>query len=142
MAWLSYDNASRPRHRRSAKERRDQRVRAAARTVSRVIQASAVLAAHRGCKPGRHLGEMACLLAGLAMPERKPEDMHDPAKPLLQSDGENPTTAARSSGPALVTAGAAVAASWVTEAFQQLLEDTELPEASAPVAVMPAVHAS
>ena len=54
--------ASRPRQRRSARARREQKARAAARVISRLVQASTVLAGHRGCQPGQHLTDLANLL--------------------------------------------------------------------------------
>ena len=52
----------RVRPRRDAHARREQRARAAARTVGRVIEASVLLATHRGCSAGAHLAELAALL--------------------------------------------------------------------------------
>ena len=54
--------ASRPRQRRSARARREQKARAAARVISRLVHASTVLAGHRGCQPGQHLTDLANLL--------------------------------------------------------------------------------
>ena len=51
-----------PRQRRSARARREQKARAAARVISRLVQASTVLAGHRGCQPGQHLTDLANLL--------------------------------------------------------------------------------
>ena len=53
----------RPPHRRSAKQRREQRARADARVVGRLVYASTVLASHRGCQPGKHLAALAAMLA-------------------------------------------------------------------------------
>ena len=71
---MAPDDASRARqtsHRRSARARREQRQRAAARLVCGVLNASTRLAVHRGCAPGRHLAELASLLGGkpLGMPD-------------------------------------------------------------------------
>ena len=58
----SSPGASAPR--RSARARREQRARAAARMVGSIIKASSLLASHRGCQPGLHLAELADLLVG------------------------------------------------------------------------------
>ena len=55
--------ASRPRQRRSARARREQKARAAARVISHLVKASTVLAGHRGCQQGHHLTDLAHLLA-------------------------------------------------------------------------------
>ena len=59
----AYSYASQPRQRRTARARREQRARAAARMAGGIIKASVILAEHRGCAPGRHLEELAALLA-------------------------------------------------------------------------------
>ena len=50
------------RPRRTAKARREQRARADARTISRIVKASVSLAEHRGCQPGQYLSDLADLL--------------------------------------------------------------------------------
>ena len=55
-------------HRRSARARREQRERANARVLGSILQASALLASHRGCQPRRHLEELADLLAARQKP--------------------------------------------------------------------------
>ena len=55
--------ASRPKQRRSARARREQKARAAARVISHLVKASTVLAGHRGCQQGQHLTDLAYLLA-------------------------------------------------------------------------------
>ena len=54
--------------RRSARARREQRARAEARTISRLVHASVILAGHRGCRPGQYLSHLANLLVGPAAP--------------------------------------------------------------------------
>ena len=61
--------------------------------VGGLIKASAMLASHRGCQPGRHLAELADLLVGKppvqAMPESpvarstRPQAMAKPRMPRL-----------------------------------------------------------
>ena len=65
-------DTSRP-HRRSARARREQRQRAAARVVGAIVKASSLLASHRGCSPGVHLGELASLLGGRPLQQDIPQ---------------------------------------------------------------------
>ena len=82
-----------PPQRRTARARREQRARASARVVSRLLDASAALACHRGCSPGQNLGEFACLLAERFV--RKPPG----GRPPGQGKPTTTTSAVRSPRP-------------------------------------------
>ena len=121
---MAPDDASRARqtsHRRSARARREQRQRAAARLVCGVLNASTRLAVHRGCAPGRHLAELASLLGGkpLGMPE---DDVPQEASAVESSTVYKPRPMA-SAKPMPVPARPGQAALGAVQRLVQLFED-------------------